>query len=413
MPKKIADWSRRKFLKAAGVAGLGSVLSPIEHLAHAQGLSSADESNQKVVPTRPFGKTGINVSILGLGGAFNRSNQLLLKQAVKMGVTYWDTAEIYAAGLSEQAIGKYFQKFPEDRKKIFLVTKPSMSARKDLTKHLEYSLERLNTSYIDLYLIHMLSDITWMGEDIKAWTENAKTEGKIRFFGFSTHTNMEKCMLGAAEIGWIDGIMTSYNYRLMHTEAMKKAVNACVKAGIGLTAMKTQAEKVAGWMGEVGEENETAVRLTERLIEKGYSLEQAKLRAVWENKKIACVCSYMTNMTVLQANVAAALNRTKLSSEDMGLLKRYARETAPQYCAGCAHNCEPAINNKVPISDVMRYLMYDHSYGESKRAKTFFKEIPSEVRECMANIDYRTSEQKCPQKMQIGRLMREATLKLG
>ena len=129
MSKKKADFSRRDFLKTAGAVGIGSMLSPVENLAHAQGLSFANGSKQKVVPTRPFGKTGVKVSILGLGGAFNRSNQLLLKQAVKMGVTYWDTAEIYAAGLSEQAIGKYFQKYPEDRNKIFLVTKPSMSAR--------------------------------------------------------------------------------------------------------------------------------------------------------------------------------------------------------------------------------------------------------------------------------------------
>ena len=267
MSKKKANFSRRDFLKTAGAVGLGSVLSPGK-FAHPQGISAANESQQKVVPTRPFGKTGVDVSILGLGGAFNRSNQILLRQAVKMGVTYWDTAEIYAAGLSEQAIGKYFQKYPEDRKKIFLVTKPSMSARNDLTRHLDYSLERLKTSYIDLYLIHMLSDISWMGEDIKAWTENAKAEGKIRFFGFSTHANMEKCMLGATELGWIDGIMTSYNYRLMHTDSMKRAVDACVKAGIGLTAMKTQAKEAFGWMGEVGEENEKSEKLTELFIEK-------------------------------------------------------------------------------------------------------------------------------------------------
>jgi len=174
MSKKIPDFSRRDFLKTAGAVGMGSLLSPVESLSSAKSKPNSDEFQPEVVPTRPFGKTGVDVSILGLGGAFNRSNQLLLKQAVNMGVTYWDTAEIYAAGLSEQAIGKYFQKYPEDRKKIFLVTKPSMAARNDFSKHLEYSLERLKTSYIDLYLIHMLSDISWMGEDIKAWTENAK-----------------------------------------------------------------------------------------------------------------------------------------------------------------------------------------------------------------------------------------------
>ena len=110
MSKKIADFSRRDFLKTAGAVGVGSMLSPIENLANAQGLLAAGESKQKVFPTRPFGKTGVNVSILGLGGAFHWSNLLLLKQALKMGVTYWDTAITYGNGQSEKAIGKYFLK---------------------------------------------------------------------------------------------------------------------------------------------------------------------------------------------------------------------------------------------------------------------------------------------------------------
>ena len=77
---------------------------------------------------------------------------------------------------------------------------------------------------------------------VKAWAEKAKADGKIRFFGFSTHKNMEASLLEGAKLGWIDGIMTTYNYRLMNTDDMKRAVEACTKAGIGLTAMKTQAK---------------------------------------------------------------------------------------------------------------------------------------------------------------------------
>jgi predicted aldo/keto reductase-like oxidoreductase len=73
----------------------------------------------------------------------------------------------------------------------------------------------------------------------KAWAEGAKASGKIRFFGFNTHRNMEQCLQVAAKLGWIDGIMLSYNFRNMHTEKMKKVVDNCHSAGIGLTAMKT------------------------------------------------------------------------------------------------------------------------------------------------------------------------------
>ena len=56
--------------------------------------------------------------------------------------------------------------------------------------------------------------------------------------------------------------------------------------------------------------------------------------------------------------------------------------------------------------------MYDRSYGDSKKARELFKEIPLEVQKRMANLEYRNAEQKCPQRIQIGRLMREAASEL-
>jgi predicted aldo/keto reductase-like oxidoreductase len=220
-------------------------------------------------------------------------------------------------------------------------------------------------------------------------------------------------MIQASELGWIDGIMMSYNYRLMHTDKMRKAVDACVKAGIGLTAMKTQAVPSWGVVGDVGEENETALNLTEQFLKKGYTPEQANLKAVWQNSHIASICSEMDNLTIMMANVAAALDRKELSSRDMRLLEQYARETASSYCAGCAHRCESDIEGDVPISDVMRYLMYSRSYGDRDRARSLYHEIAQETRNRLAHIDYSAVEQRCPQGMPIGRLMREAADELA
>jgi hypothetical protein len=83
---------------------------------------------------------------------------------------------------------------------------------------------------------------------------------------------MEKSMLDAAELGWIDGIMMSYNYRLMVKEEMKRAVDACVNAGIGLTAMKTQAAFTANLYASIGSETDDALQMTEKFLEKGYSV---------------------------------------------------------------------------------------------------------------------------------------------
>ena len=109
-----------------------------------------------------------------------------------------------------------------------------------MSQDLDLSLERMKTDYIDLYFLHSVRRTDQLDDEIKSWAEKKKAEGKIRLFGFSTHSNMEECMLGASKLGWIDGIMMTYNYRLMHSDDMRRAVDACAEAGIGLTAMKTQ-----------------------------------------------------------------------------------------------------------------------------------------------------------------------------
>jgi predicted aldo/keto reductase-like oxidoreductase len=107
MTVKNKNWSRRDFIKIAGAAGVGVVVSPMEHLAGAVVKSESEIPASRYVPTRPFGKSGVDVSILALGGTLNfLSNQLLLRQALKMGVTGWDTSRNYIGGKSEKGIGK-------------------------------------------------------------------------------------------------------------------------------------------------------------------------------------------------------------------------------------------------------------------------------------------------------------------
>jgi predicted aldo/keto reductase-like oxidoreductase len=130
--------------------------------------------------------------------------------------------------------------------------------------------------------------------------------------------------------------------------------------------------------------------------------------AVWQNPNISSICSQMPNMTILMANAAAAMGRTQLSSNDRKLLQQYARETHADYCAGCTAICESAITGDVPVGKVMRYLMYSRSYGEHDHACRRFRNIAPSIRRQMAGLDYSLAEQRCPQKMPIGRLMREA-----
>jgi len=408
MSEKEKKDSRRTFLKAAGAIGAGSIIGTLAPFVNASDKSSSKKIPPMTVPIRPFGKTGVNVSTLSLGGVLGMSDLLIFRQAIKMGVTYWDTADGYGRGKNEKAIGKYFAKFPNDREKVFLVTKAAASDPNKLTEKLNTSLHRMNTSYVDMYFIHYVKDVKdELTSEIKSWAEKSKADGKIRFFGFSTHKNMENNMLAAAKLGWIDGIMMSYNYRLMVKDDMKRAVDACVKAGIGLTAMKTQAAFSANFYASIGSETDDALNMVESFLKKGYTEEQAKLKVVWENPNIASICSAMPNMTILQANVAAALNKNKLSLRDKQLFEQYAQKTAGGYCAGCADICESAVDFRVPISDVLRCSMYYNSYGDRDKAQALFNALPTEQKRNISKTDYSKAEKKCPQKIQIGKVLKK------
>jgi len=348
------------------------------------------------------------VPILSMGGMFDiPNNQLMLKQAIRMGITYWDTAHVYGNGVSETGFGQFFKKYPDERKKIFLVTKSPDRDPDGMTEHLNLSLERMNTDYIDLFFMHAFRNTGPLTNKVRAWAEKQKAAGRIRLFGFSTHRNMEKCLAKAAGLGWIDGIMMTYNYRLMHKRKMKAAVTACTEAGIGLTAMKTQGG------GQVKSNSEKEMALGGRFLEQGFTEHQARLKAVWENPQIAAICSQMPNMTILMANIAAALDKTRLSAADLHRLAEYAETSAPSYCAGCGDICEKAVSEAIPIADVMRYLMYAESYQDRERAVSRFRRLPEKTRKQLIRVDYNEAERRCPQHMPIGHLMRKAEQKLA
>jgi predicted aldo/keto reductase-like oxidoreductase len=399
--------NRRNFLKTAGSMGAASMVALSSGLT---GKSIAEEVPQEKskmnfkVPTRIFGKTQAPVSILSLGGIDFTSNEIILKIALRRGINYWDTAHAYANGNSEIGIGQYFARYPEDRKKVFLCTKSSGKADPDdMTKCLDLSLERMKTDYIDLYFMWHPSKPDLLTPEVKAWAEQRKREGKIKFFGFSTHNNMATMMMHASKLGWIDGIMATYNYHVMLIDDIKAAVEACYNAGIGLTAMKTQGAPFKFF----NTNRELAV--TEKFLAKGYTLHQAKLKTIWANEMIASCCSKMKNLTMLNANALAAIDKQKLSANDMNTLEWYAKNTCSSYCAGCSAICESAMGPESRIPDVLRYMMYYNSYDETEEARRLFAGLPGKERRSIPLRDYTVAESICPNRIEIGKMMREAS----
>ncbi len=398
MPRTKGLFNRRQFLKA-GAAGLGSLA--------AAAVPRSAQAAPPQMPTRPFGKSGREVSILGLGTMFDvTANQIVLRQALALGVTYWDTADCYSGGNSELGFGQFFARYPKTRNKVFLVTKSDSTRPDGMTRLLERSLERMQTSYIDLYFLHGISSIDECSPAVRRWADAAKASGKIKLFGFSTHRNMESCLMGAASLGWIDGIMMTYNYRLMHTPEMRRAAKACHQAGIGLTAMKT----LGG--GPMTSHDDVDLKLAGRFIERGFTPAQAKLKAVWESPYIASLCSQMPTVALVRENAAAAMDRARLAAGDRRLLDAYAQATACTYCAGCAALCEGAMGGRVPVAEVMRYLMYRQSYAEPGLAEERFPLPPADPA-LLAGMDFDPAERACPQGLPVTQLMRRAAAMLA
>ena len=394
---------RRGFFKKTAAIGLGATVGG-SFIWRPRRAAAQITIPKAPVPRRPFGRSGTMVSTLSLGGMFDiLNNRLALAKALDWGINYWDTAEGYGRGRSEEGIGRWFARNPHTRKQVFLATKLSQRRDGDFTPRLEASLKRLHTDYVDLFFVHGIRGISEMESSLKSWAQAMKKAGKIKLFGFSTHSNMEECLEGAAKLTWVDGIMFTYNYRLMHESRMRDAVEACYRSGIGLTAMKTQGG------GPVKSDSESEIKMAGHFMQKGFSDNQAKLMAVWQDKRIASICSQMPNLAILATNAAAAVEQIRLSKADHALLAQYAEETSGDYCAGCERLCSEVLPERVPIGDVMRCLMYFNSYQDFGLAQSTFESLPIQTRALLTQLDFSEAERSCPRKLPIGRLMRETT----
>jgi len=191
---------RRKFLKTLAAAtpammaacNSGQVPEVIEEQAQLTSQLGG------ALPLRPLGATGEDVTMLGVGGyhiGWTREEdaQAVIETALEGGVRFFDNAESYNNGVAETRYGKWLT--PKYRDQVFIMTKTTGADAATAEKHLEESLQRMNTDYLDLWQVHSLRD----PEDVDQRIENgvldvfmkAKESGKVRFIGFTGHSNPE------------------------------------------------------------------------------------------------------------------------------------------------------------------------------------------------------------------------------
>ncbi len=404
MSKK--NLNRRRFLKTAlagsaavAVGGQMSRALAVPSAPRVSGELGAPATGEPAVPLSLLGKTGERIPRLVLGTAMD-FDMRLVKQAYEAGVTYFDTADCYGGGNSEITIGRFLERTGL-RKKVWLTTKSDSHDAPGMLKRLQTSFGRLKTDHVDLLMLHNLSDLPSLNKVMKATADRLKKEGKIRFFGFSTHSpNVSEALAHAAKLGWIDVIMFKYNFRSYGDLELNKAIDAAKKANIGLIAMKTQGSAFS-FQSKV-----------DAFKAKGFTQHQAALKATWEDDRIDAAVSEMKNVQQLEQNVKAARDLTRLGSLQLRQLLQYAEATSDSYCQGCNHICSAALDRPAAIADTLRMLMYHDEYGELSRARRLYKELPEALR-TFDGLDLDAASKACPHSLDVAGLVGRAKKVLG
>ncbi len=205
-----------------------------------------------ILPQRILGRTGEKVTMLGVGGFHigwtgEQDAQETIEAALQGGVRFFDTSQSYGDGESEIRYGKYLT--PQYRDLVFLMTKTNATDAKTVQKHLDDSLSRMKTDYLDLWQIHSLRDAA----DVDSRLENgvldvflkAKKEGKTRYIGFTGHRDpaSHERMLERIGKDVFDTCQMPVNVLdLSFHSFVRRVAPTLTERNIGLLAMKTLAD---------------------------------------------------------------------------------------------------------------------------------------------------------------------------
>jgi len=150
----------------------------------------------ELLPQRAFGSTGEYVTMLGLGGAHiarmdEKEAQKTIEAALEGGIRFFDNAESYGSGRGEERYGKFLT--PKYRDIAYVMSKSTARDEKTARQHLEGTLRRMNTDYLDLWLIHGVTspnDVDGrLSKGVLDVVLEAQASGKVRHIGFSGHSD--------------------------------------------------------------------------------------------------------------------------------------------------------------------------------------------------------------------------------
>jgi aryl-alcohol dehydrogenase-like predicted oxidoreductase len=314
-----SEFNRRNFIKGAAVLGAAPIFSGTKMAGGSMAQQQTEQSQEVpsgVVPKKPLGKTGMQVSAMGLGGYHLGSAETdqaaveIVAKALDHGVTFFDNAWEYHDGLSEERVGKALK---GKRDQAFVMTKVCTHGRdkKIAMRMLEESLRRLQTDHLDLWQIHEVvydndPDLIFAPNGAAEALLAAKQQGKVRFIGFTGHKNPEIHLKMLSHDFPFDTVQMPLNccdatFRSFETHVLPEAT----RRGIAALGMKS--------LGGSGE-----------LVRHGAVTPEQGLRYAM-SLPVATTISGVDSMQVLNQNLKVAVNFQPLGEAEMKSLREQCR----------------------------------------------------------------------------------------
>ncbi len=307
-----------------------------------------------------LGRSGLQVSRVGLGcmsygqaGAGLHQWTLdeeaaapLFRQAVELGVTFWDTANVYQSGTSEEFVGRAVTRFSR-REDIVLATKVSGRmhdgpgggglSRKAILEQADASLRRLGTDYVDIYYVHRFDDQVPVEETMQTLDDLVRA-GKVRYLGASSMWAWQfaKLQHAAALNGWAQFSAMQDQYNVLKREEERDMIPMCLDQGVGLTPYSPLAKGRAArpWGEQTARSStDTVAKAFDRDVDKpvvdgveqiatarGVPMAHVALAWVLSKPVVACPIVGATKPHHLQDAVAAL--DLRLSAEEIADLER-------------------------------------------------------------------------------------------
>ncbi len=357
---------------------------------------------------RKLDKLGIETSLLGFGcmrfpttaeGKIDwEASEKMLDKAYELGVNYYDTAYPYHNGESEVFVGSVMKKY--DRSSFYFATKlPLWSVEKleDVDRIFNEQLSKLQTEYIDFYLMHSVNKDKWdkmVSLGVVKRLEELKEEGKIRYLGFSFHDDYEVFEEVLRYRDW-DFCQIQLNYMDTEIQAGMKGYALTESLGIPLVIM----EPVKGGSLAAFAEDITSKF---RGLDPEASTASFALRWVGSLPNVKVVLSGMSNMEQVEDNLKTFGSFKALNEREQATIREIVdliNSRVQSGCTGCRY-CMPCPAG-VDIPGNFRVWNTYHMYQNYNAVKWSWENGLGDAKQAKNCIKCGKCEQACPQKLQI------------